>query len=88
MHVFDGQCVSHMFGFAAGNPAVDPAGEPRHQGALTRSSVTCPLCRVVTRRRDMCTFLHQSQRAEAPHGRGDSQSQRPEVLGEAGAGEA
>ena len=52
-HAFDAQCVRGLL-LAKGN----------HGERLNRRVVMCPLCRAPTRRKNMCTFLHQGNDAE------------------------
>ena len=48
LHHFDGQCVARMLA----------ASSARGGGGASARTVTCPLCRVPTRRKNMCTFVH------------------------------
>jgi len=54
LHHFDKTCVARLIA----------ANSARGGGGASARTVTCPLCRVPTRRKNMCTFIHRHVRAQ------------------------
>ena len=67
LHHFDKTCVARLIA----------ANSARGGGGASARTVTCPLCRVPTRRKNMCTFIHRHVRAQGS-AEGDEETEEEE----------
>ena len=69
LHHFDRTCVARLIA----------ANSARGGGGASARTVTCPLCRVPTRRKNMCTFIHRHVRAQGS-AEGDEETEEEEEV--------